>query len=146
MANFRVQVLGNTATEPAAVANVPVGDAITGANMDIILAQIAALSIGTVGPATLNTSVLHDAGSLVRPASQLAQRENRYRINYTDDVTNKKYSFSIGAADLTIVPTGSEFVDLGAGAGAAFVAAVEPLLESELGNACTITSIQFVVV
>lgn len=146
MAKLRVDVWGNTSTEPAAAAIIPVADAITGINMTAITDQVEALSIGTRGAATLNISTLHDAGSTVRPASQLAQRENRFRVNFTDSVENKKYSFSIGAADLTLLPAGSEFLDLSAGVGLAFVTAVEPLLESELGNACTITSIQFIVI
>lgn len=144
MAKYRVDVWDNTEREPAAVSVVPVADDITAGNMDIITTAIDALTIGTVGAQKLQTSVLNDPGSEVRPASQLAQREKRWRVAYTDNVTNKKYSFSIGAADLTLLASGAESLDLSAGAGLTFVSNVEGLLESELGNACTITSISFV--
>lgn len=79
-------------------------------------------------------------------ASKLAQRENKWLCRYIDAVTSKKYSLSIGTADLTKVGANSEFVDLSTGPGAAFKTAFEAFVHSPdvPGNGVTLVSVQFV--
>lgn len=84
--------------------------------------------------------------STARAASTLAQRENKWLCRYHDNVTNEKASLSIPTAKLSILPDGTEFMDLTADPGLAFKTAFEALVRvaATPGNAITLDSVQFV--
>src|SRR5438045_3161541 len=50
--------------------------------------------------------------------STLAQRENKWLIRYTGNTSNKKFQAAVPTADWTLLPDGSEFLDLTSGVGA----------------------------
>jgi len=71
-----------------------------------------------------------------------AQRESKWRVSFTDDVTPVgNGSFEIGMADLTLLVAGSGLMDVSGGAGAALVTAIEAVVLSRLENAVTVTDI-----
>lgn len=148
---FSMKIWDNSDDEAAGTFNFPAADAtaLTGAppnDFDTLKTYVDALVIGTLGESVVITEEQHAVGSQARPASQLAQKENRFVISFTDDVTGKRYSRSIPTADLTVMPSGSESVDLTSGAGLDIKTWIDANGESELGNAVTVTSIRFAAV
>jgi len=82
-----------------------------------------------------------------RAASNLAQRENKWLCRYHDVTNNANYTVSIPTADLSLLPDGSEFLDLAdAGVGAAFKTAWEAMVKSpyDPSHATVLDSVQFV--
>lgn len=79
-------------------------------------------------------------------SSSLAQRENKWLCRYSDNTSHKNFVLSFGTADLTILPTQSEFVDLSAGPGAAFKSDFEAFVVSpdDASHSVTLNSMQFV--
>lgn len=144
MANVGVQVWDQTNGESAAQMNMPVADGISIANAQALIGAVNAASIGAFGRQDIVTRELVAAGTAVRPTDPAAQKENRFKVTYQDTVTLKYYSFTIPCADLTLLPSGSEFLDLTAGVGLGIVTNYETYGESELGNPVTVISIQFV--
>lgn len=81
------------------------------------------------------------------PASSVqAQRENKFLVRYHGDTLNQKFQVSLPTADLTQLVSGSEFVVITGGDGAAFKAAFEAVVVSPNDSSETVTldSIQFV--
>lgn len=78
--------------------------------------------------------------------STLAQRENKWLFRYHDTVTNQKFQASIGTADLTLLPSGSEFLDLSVNPGLALKTAFQNLVKSPADSTRSVIldSIQFV--
>lgn len=144
MAKLSVQVWDSTADEGPASMAVPVVDGISVANAQTLIASINALSIGNFGEQLIKTEELVAAGTATHPASLLAQKEIRYRVSYQDNTTLKLYSFTVPCADLLLLPAGSEYLDLSAGAGLALKTDFELYGRSELGNNVTLTQIHFV--
>lgn len=144
MATVKVVVWDNTEGESPASMSVPVVDGISVANAQTLIASLNAVSIGSFGRQSITTEELVAAGTNVRPASELAQKENRFRVQYQDNTTLKLYGFTVPAADLTLLPPGSEYLDLTAGVGLAIKTDFELYGRSELGNAITVISIKFV--
>lgn len=148
-ANYRVSVLDQTTGERASSINAPVSEAtlFTGSppnDLDTLLTNLNGLSIGALGEAALIEKQVHDLGTTTRPTDPQAQNEKRYRVAYSDNVTGKKYSFHIPCADLTLLPVGSEFLDLTAGFALGLKQFLDANGESELSNPITVNSIQFV--
>lgn len=79
-------------------------------------------------------------------ASNLAQRENKWLMRYHDNTTYQKFQVSIGTADLSLLPDGSEFLDLEGTEGAALKTAFEAVVVSPADSTHTVTldSVQFV--
>lgn len=144
MANVGVQVWDQTNGESAAQMNMPVADGISIANAQALIGAVNAASIGTFGRQDIVTRELVAAGTAVRPTDPAAQKENRFKVTYQDTSTLKYYSFTIPCADLSLLPAGSEFLDLTAGVGLGIVTNYETYGESELGNPVAVISIQFV--
>ena len=95
---------------------------------DALINAIGALSIG-------NLDSIHrysDYTELLAspPASQLAQRENKYMCQYHDTTTGKKFRAEFPCADLLELPSGEEELDLLAGNGATLKSAFEALVVS----------------
>lgn len=79
-------------------------------------------------------------------ASTAAQRENKWLCRYHDTTTYKKYTVSLPCADLTKLVSGSEFLVLTGGPGAAFKTAFEALVvpPDNSSNVVALDSVQFV--
>jgi len=79
-------------------------------------------------------------------SSKLAQRENKYLIRYHGNTSLKKFRASVPAADLSLLPDHSEFLDLTAGEGQAVKDAFEAIVVSpdDAAESVTVDSIQFV--
>lgn len=79
-------------------------------------------------------------------ASNLAQRENKWLMRYHDNTTFQKFQVSVGTADLSLLPDGSEFLDLEDTEGAALKTAFEAVVVSPADSTHTVTldSVQFV--
>jgi hypothetical protein len=75
-----------------------------------------------------------------QPASEYAQRENKWLVRYTDNTLNTKHTLEIGAPDLTLTLPDGKTMDVSGGAGAAFVTAFEANALSPAGNAVTFVS------
>lgn len=119
---------------------------LSAANFDASLAAVTSLQ-SLVNAITLGTfdgkivKAVEAAPSAV-PADPYAQREAKWRVNYTDDVNPLgNGSFEIGMPDLTKLSAGTGKADLTDVDVAAFVSAAEGLLVSRLGNAITITEL-----
>jgi len=79
--------------------------------------------------------------------TSLAQRENKWLCRYHDATTNQKFQVSFGTADLSLLPLGTEFLDLAdAGVGAAFKTAFQNLVKSpsDVSHSVILDSVQFV--
>jgi len=142
--------LGRNGKPESASFRVPVST-LTAANlvaqqtlMDALAVAVAGISNGVVR----HTRILlqETEGSSNRAPSTYDQRENKYLVRYHDTATAQNAIVSIPVADLSILPDGSEFLDLTAGAGLAFVDAFEAVVRSpfDASHAVTVDSIQFV--
>jgi len=78
--------------------------------------------------------------------SNLAQRENKWLVRYHGATTFQKFQVTIGTADLSLLPDGSEFLDLTDGEGLAFKTAFQAIAKSPNNGAenTVVDSIQFV--
>lgn len=107
-----------------------------------LLAAIQAIVIGELAHETI---ILSNTFSSAAPASSpLAQRENKWLVRYTDTTTHRIFKTEIPTADLSLLGSNSEFLDLSAGAGLAFKTAFEAVVKSIAGNAVAVVSVQFV--
>lgn len=110
-------------------------------DVDEIKDAILAITLGNVESADINKSFPESSG--FPSTNPLAQREAKWEVTYQDvlqflDVANtianagylKYFTMEIPTADLSLLPAGSEELDLSAGAGAAFKAAMEPNMRS----------------
>lgn len=109
-----------------------------------LAAAIAGITLGNF----LQSAVTYDRHVIgVGPAaSNLAQRENKWLVRYHDTTTFDKYRAEIPTADLSLLPSGSEFLDLTAGAGQTFKDAFEDIVNSGLtsGNTVVVDTVQFI--
>lgn len=108
-------------------AQITAAQAIQGAIQGISLIDFEGLSIAHVDAPT-ETDL---------PASPYAQREAKWLVRYSDDVTAKSYTVEIGGPDLTLLASDGKTLDVSGGAGAAFVTAFEANVVSPVGNAVT---------
>lgn len=80
-----------------------------------------------------------------RPVSPFAQRENKWLVRYTDNVTpSGNGTLEIPAPDLDFLDANGTHLDLAGVEGAAWVAAFEAYQRSKLGNAVTVASVEYV--
>jgi hypothetical protein len=76
--------------------------------------------------------------------SVYAQRENKWLVHFTDDVSGVAGTATIPTADLSLLATNSDQADMTNAAVIAFVAAFEAVALSPTGHAVTVTGIEFV--
>ena len=77
-----------------------------------------------------------------RPTDQFAQRETKWRVDYTDTVSGKPYWFTIGTADLSLLSaTDRGKADPLNADVQAFVTAAEAYVLSPEGNAINVEQI-----
>lgn len=83
--------------------------------------------------------------SAVENTNPLAQRENKWLVRY-HDTAGTKFTLEIPTADLSLLDTGTEFLDLTGTEAAAFKTAFEAVVKSPDDPTLTVTldSIQFV--
>lgn len=80
-----------------------------------------------------------------RPASGEAQREKGLRLVYVDNITSKRYGFTIGTADFdALAQPGTDIVPLAHAEVAPIVTFVEATVLSPAGNAITVESAKIV--
>ena len=103
---------------------------------------IDGIILGTLGRSAIEAVV--EAGSAALPADPFAQREFKWLVEYTDTTTGKQYRREIPTADLSLLVAGTEMMELGSGAGAAFKAAFEGYVRSDVGNVVEIDRVVFV--
>lgn len=125
------------------------GDDVTSANYDAQLAlaialstQISAISIGVVAERKFVASVAQpETGT---PASQYAQRELKWLVTYVDTITSGLQQVEVACPDLTLLIAGSDLMNTGAGAGAAFKTAFDNYVLSQDGNPVSVTTVRLV--
>lgn len=104
----------------------------------------AALGI-TVGSQAATKLLASSTQTAVVNTNPLAQRENKWLVRY-HDTNSAKFTVEIPTADLSLLDTGTEFLDLAGTEAAAFVTAFEDYVKSpdDPGLSVTVDSIQFV--
>jgi len=112
--------------------------------VDNIVTAVNAVTLGVLGKREHIYERLFI--SRIRAASTSAQRENKWLVRYHGNITQDKFQLSIPTADLSLLPDGSEFLDITAGVGLALADALEAALSSPNDTTETITvdSVQFV--
>jgi len=109
-----------------------------------LLTAIQAVTLGSVQKKELvySRTIL----SATPAASTAAQRENKWLARYHDATTFKKYVISFPCADLSKLVSGSEFLVLTSGDGAALKTAFEALVvpPDDASHSAVLDSVQFV--
>jgi hypothetical protein len=80
----------------------------------------------------------------VPPTATDAVRSSKYLVRFVDQITGFKGMFEIPGSDLSLVTATNPFMDLTAGAGAALKTAAEAFVLSRMGNAITVTTVEYV--
>lgn len=122
-----------------------VADGILDAAITSLFNAVVGVTIGNAQKSILSTDVDKDSGTAGAPANGEAQREKKWLVRVTDDVTGEKGSFEIPCADLTgTLVAGTNLMDLSAGVGATLQTQIETNVESRDGNAVSVQSVEFV--
>lgn len=115
------------------------------ATQALLVSLLAAIQGMVIGELNKERIVLSDTLSSSAPAaSNLAQRENKWLVRYTDTTTHRIFKGEIPTADLSLLSGNSEFLNLAADEGLAFKTAFEAVVKSIEGNAVQLISVQFV--
>lgn len=112
--------------------------------IDALAAATIALLLGVVN--TERIIINETFISAIPAATPQAQRENKFLVRYHDSVSQDKFRVSLGTANLSLLMTNSEFIDLTAGAGQAYKNAFEAIVVSpdDDSHSVVVDSIQFV--
>lgn len=114
------------------------------AQLDAYKTAVADLSLGTINIDERQMSRAVE-NPLTYPTDPYAQRELKWRIVYSDDVTGSEYTFLIPAPDLTDNLDGaSDLALLTSTDWAAFKSAFEAVALSPAGNAASLVSASLV--
>lgn len=142
--------LGPNGKPESATFRVPVVT-LTAANLVAQQTLHAALAVALAGISNgvvrhTRTLLNETVGSNNRAPTTLDQRENKYLIRYHDVTSGQTARVSIPVADLSVLPDGSEFLDLTLDPGLAVKTAFEAVVRSPFddSHAVTLDSIQFV--
>lgn len=127
---------------------------VTAANFDAHVLAVSALYDAIAGTNGIClgvriTSTLGNEYEIVSAktaaSSPLAQRENKWKVNWTSAGGARSGFFTVPCADLTYLdPNNRGYADLDDTDVAAFVSAVEGIVVDDQGSAVTVESIQFV--
>lgn len=143
MATLRIPILDHGSDK--STLEWDVADAISDADITLLVDAVDALHIGTRDTVTLRVDAAKDTGSSVPPADKFAQKETKWSTKYVDNVTGKVYRREIPCANLDEVVTGTEVLDTGVGtAGEDYVTEFEKSFLSPDGNAVTHISTVFI--
>lgn len=111
--------------------------------MNALRAGVANIVLGTLKKETRVAVEDESPGAL--PASPYAQRETKWLVRYSDNVTGEPFKLEIPCAELTFLdPTQKDKADLGGTEMAAFVAAFEAYVRTEAGNQVTVLEVRHV--
>jgi len=147
MADNTVNSKGSPETTNAEIAVTP----LSAANVVAVTTAIAAFKVAV--KAILIGNQVGEQTTFVRPTMEqvpadtnLAQRENKYLFRYHGATTFGKETVSYGTADLSLLPDGSEFLDLTADPGLALKTAFEAVVKMkyDASEAAILDSVQFV--
>lgn len=123
-------------------------ETLTALNFDAEVALNVALGVAIVGVTRGTLQKITYGNEIPSPgvnSDPLAQRENKWLIRYTDDVTGKAWQVELGTADLTLLdPNNRGYMLISSGAGLSFKTAFDDYVKSPDGNAVTMQSAQFV--
>lgn len=119
----------------------PSDGAPTDGQITALYSAVDGLILGVEKKSVLVERTDKDAGSDALPASGAAQRTTKWLVRYTDGAGDLRH-LEIGTADHALTTPPSDYVDLTAGAGLAFVTAFEALTIN--GGNPTVVSIQAV--
>lgn len=127
------QIVGITAANLAA----------TQALLATLLTAVQGVSIGELQ--TERVVATETFASRAPASSNLSQRENKWLVSIEDQVTHRLAKNEIPCADLSLLASNSEFLDLSAGAGLALKQAIEAVVKFPgTQNAVSVVSVQFV--
>lgn len=133
------------ASNEGSTARMYVADAIGDAAITALFNAVVGVTLGNAQKSVLESAIDKDAGTTGAPANQFAQREIKWLVKATDNVTGKNVTFSLPCADLDQLVAGSELLDIGVGTpGETLVNAINAIVLSDVGNAITVNSIQHV--
>lgn len=118
-----------------AITSVNINDYVTPAtgSIDVLVAALNALVIGTIEKATL--VAYEDVVATALPLDPFAQRETKALVGYHDSVTGNRYTFTIPCIDLALLSaTRTGEFDITTGAWATLVTELETNYVSPDGN------------
>jgi len=116
--------------------------AATAGALTTLFTNIAALLIGS--PVSRRTIAVSQEVAASPVTDPLAQRENKWLVRY-HDTSARKFTLELPTADLSLLDTNSEFLDMTGTEAAAFKTAFEAIAKSPADqSAVTVDSIQFV--
>ena len=119
-------------------------DAVLDADITSLFNAVDGVSIGTLVKSTLVIRADKDTGSTALPADSAAQRELKWSVAYTDNVTGKSYRHEIPCADTSLLAGNTDQMDVTAGAGLTYKTQFESTARSELDNAVTLNAVTLV--
>lgn len=111
-------------------------------DIDDLEQAVEGIILGTLGRGVIEAVV--SPGSEAAPSDPWAQRENKWLVYYSDNVTGKSATREIPTANLALLSPGTEFLNIASGAGATFKTAFEAYVRSEAGNAVTVERVVYV--
>jgi len=109
---------------------------------DLIKGPLTAITIMNMTRSIASFVIEQDTATL--PSNAHAQREVKILFTYLDEDTNALYSFTVPGPTTTVIPSGTDEIDLDNVLIAAFVAAVEAKCVSPVGGPITVMSARLV--
>lgn len=113
-------------------------------DMDDLVDAVNGVSIGLLSNETRVWEITRHAAPGAAAASVNAQRERKWLVRGYDSVEFVAWSMEIPAADLSLLQTNSEFLDISAGPGLALKDAIEASVVSPRGNPVVVTEVMHV--
>lgn len=105
---------------------------------------VAAISAVTLMPLTQDQRIASiEAFAVPLPSDPNAQRGVKWLVRARETVTGNAVTFRIPGADLTLLTTNSEKMDITAGAGLALVNAIEAVVRSNDGGTIEVVEIVY---
>jgi len=99
----------------------------------------------TLGNASKYQIIASDVDLSNSPASSVyAQRENKWLVGFSDNVSGASGTVTIPTADLNLLATNSDQADMSDAAIIAFIAAYEAVAQTNTGHALTVNYMRFV--
>jgi hypothetical protein len=138
--NRESSTVGLRVLEPADITD-PLLSAAMSDSMDALKTAVDNVSLGLPAGETRVWQQIRHAGPGAAAASINAQRERKWLVRYYDATTFDSGSFEIPAADLSLLATNSEYMDISGGAGAALVTAIETHVVSSNDNPVIVTEV-----
>ena len=144
MADFTIPIIDH-AGDVSSV-RIPVPDAIADLTLTALFSAVDGMTVGNLGQSTLDIATPKNAGPGGNPADKHAQIELKWLAQYHDAViVTDLYTMELPCADASLLSTGTENMDLGAGAGATFKTQFDATVKaSKTGNAVVLDEVTIV--